>query len=63
MKTLVNFMSRRVLRVRNILSKRCRENQKGHFMFNQIFFFPENRAVCEITRKNIVEPDRPQVTL
>jgi hypothetical protein len=27
------------------------------------FFFCENRAVYEIMRKNIVEPDRPQTTI
>jgi hypothetical protein len=27
-----------------------------------IFFF-ENRAICEIMWKNIVEPDRPQMTI
>jgi hypothetical protein len=27
------------------------------------YFFPENRAVYEITWINIVEPDRPQMTL
>jgi len=26
-------------------------------------FFPENRAVYEITWKNIAEPDGPQVTI
>jgi hypothetical protein len=25
--------------------------------------FPENRAVYEITRKNMVESDRPQMTI
>jgi len=25
--------------------------------------FPENRVFCEITQKNIVEPDRPQMTI
>ena len=28
-----------------------------------ITFFPENRAVYEITWKNIAEPDRPQMTI
>jgi len=28
-----------------------------------ITFFPENRAVYEIVWKNIVEPDKPQVTI
>ena len=27
------------------------------------FFFAENRAVCEITRENVVETDRPQMTM
>jgi len=31
-------------------------------MFNNAFFF-ENRAVYEITWKNIVQPDRPQMTI
>ena len=32
-------------------------------MFNVLFFFfSENRAVCEITWKNIVEPGTPQMT-
>jgi hypothetical protein len=31
---------------------------KTHFMLN---FFPENRAVHEITWKNIMWPDRPQI--
>jgi len=32
-----------------------------HFMFNN-FFFPENRAVYEITWRNIVQPSRTQMT-
>ena len=31
-------------------------------MFNNIFLF-ENRAVCEIMWKNIVEPDRSMMTI
>jgi len=31
-------------------------------MFNNIFFF-ENHAVYEIIWKNMVEPDRPQITI
>jgi hypothetical protein len=30
-------------------------------MFNKVF--SENRAVCEIMTKNVVEPDRPQMAL
>jgi hypothetical protein len=37
------------------------EEIKTHFVFNN--FFPENSAVYEIMRKNIVELDRPQVTI
>jgi len=39
----------------------CRENQNTHFMLNNPPP-PENRAVYEITWKNMVEPDRPQTT-
>ena len=48
--------------MRNILEKSCRENQNTHYMSNDFFFF-ENRAVYEIMWKNIVEPDRPQMTI
>jgi hypothetical protein len=34
---------------------------KTHFMFNN--FFSENRTVYEIMRKNMVQPDRPQMTI
>jgi hypothetical protein len=32
-------------------------------MFCSITLFKENRAVYEIMRKNIVQPDRPEVTV
>ena len=51
-----------ILRMRNFSAKSCRENQRKHFMFNNFLFF-ENRAVYEIMWKNIVGPDRPQVTI
>ena len=41
-------------RMKNVSDKTCRENQ------NTLFFF-ENRAVCEIMWKNIVERCRPQM--
>jgi hypothetical protein len=28
-----------------------------------MYFFSENRAVCEIILKNVVQPDSPQVTI
>jgi hypothetical protein len=33
-----------------------------HFMLNNVFFL-ENHAVYEIMYKNMVEPDRPQLTI
>ena len=39
--------------------KICRENQNIHFMF--IFF--RKQTPCEIMWKNVVEPDKPQLTI
>jgi hypothetical protein len=44
-----------LLKMRNVSNKSCTENQNTHFVFNNIF--PENRAVYEITWKNMVQPD------
>jgi len=44
--------------MRNISEKLCRENKNTHFIFNN--FFLANRAIYEITWKNLVQPDRPQ---
>jgi len=41
--------------------KCCGENQNIHFMFDN--FFSENHAIYEIMWKNMVEPDRPQMTI
>jgi hypothetical protein len=49
------------LRMRNISSESCTENQNTHFVFSNFFFFFENRIVYEIMWKNIVQPDRPQM--
>jgi hypothetical protein len=46
--------------MRNVSEKSCTENQNT---FNVLEHFPENRAVCEIMLKNIVEPVRPQMTI
>jgi hypothetical protein len=57
------IISRLILLGMQIVSdKSYTENQNTHFMFNDFFFF-KNRAVCEIMWKNIVEPDRPQMTV
>jgi hypothetical protein len=47
--------------MRNISNKSCRENQNTHFMFSNLF--SENRATYEITLKNIVEPEMPQMAI
>jgi hypothetical protein len=58
-----NTISRSVLlRLRNVSDKICRENEKNTSYFSVTFFF-ENRAVYEITWKNIVERFRPQITI
>jgi len=64
MKTDVNFLiiSRSVLlRMRNVSDVICRANQNTHFVLNN--FFPDNRVVCEIMWKNILERCRPQMTI
>ena len=44
------------------ISEKCRETRNTYFMPINFFFF-ENRSVYEIMWKNIVEPDRPQMTI
>jgi hypothetical protein len=46
--------------MRKVADKICAENQNIHLMFNNFF---ENRAVYEIMWKNIIEPDRPKMTI
>jgi len=48
--------------MRNISDKSCGENHNTHVMFTNPPA-PENRVVFEIMWKNIVEPDRPQMTI
>jgi hypothetical protein len=50
------------LRMETFSDKCCRETWNISFML-KIIFFPENRAVYEIMRKNTVERDRPQMTI
>jgi hypothetical protein len=44
-------------------TKAVEKLKNTHFMFSNFFISPENRAVYEILWKNIVEPDRPQMTI
>jgi len=47
--------------IRNLSGRNCRENKNKRFMFNNLFFFFENRAAFEIMWKNMVEPDMPRM--
>ena len=49
------------LRMIKVSDESCREKQNIHFVFNN--FFLENHAVYDIMWKNIVQPDRPQMTI
>jgi len=50
--------------MRNVSDKSCRENQNKHFVFNKHCPPPpENRAICEVLWKNILELGRPQMTI
>ena len=48
--------------MRNVSDKSFRENQNTHFVFSD-FFLLENRSLYEIMWKNLVELDRPQMTI
>ena len=50
-----------LLRIRSVSHKICRQNRKTHFTLNNPFI--ENCAVCEMTWKNIVQPDESQIIL
>jgi hypothetical protein len=47
--------------MRNVSTKRCRENQNTNFM--SINFLSKFPAANEIMSKNVVKPQRPQVTI
>ena len=49
-----------LLRLRNVSDKFCSDNQNTHFMSSNFF---GNPAVCGVMWKNIVEPERPQMTV
>jgi hypothetical protein len=49
-----------LLRMRNISDKICGETQTTHFMFSAVV--SENLAVYEM-RQNMVQHDRPQMTI
>jgi len=54
------MISRRILlRMGNVSDRNCRENQNTLCSVS----LPENHANYNIMWKNIVEPDRPQMTI
>jgi len=62
--TFSNISSSVLLRMRNVSDIACRGNPNTHFVFSNILlFFFENRTVYEIMWKNIVQSDRPQMTI
>jgi hypothetical protein len=50
-----------ILRMKNVSTKICRENQNTQFMFRN--FFSENRDVYKTMSKNEVETERTQMTI
>jgi len=55
-KTFLIISHSHLLRIKHFSDQMCTDNQNIIFMSNNGFFF-ENRAVCEIMWKNIVERD------
>jgi hypothetical protein len=51
-----------LLRIENISDKYCKENQNTYLILRNIFFF-ENCAVYKTMFKNILQPDRSQMTI
>jgi len=47
--------------MRNVSNKCCRENQNMYFVFNNTF--TENHVIYKIMWKNMVQPDRPKMTI
>jgi hypothetical protein len=47
--------------MRNVSDKSCKENQNTYSVFSN--FLSENCAVYEIMWKNMVDADRPQMTI
>jgi hypothetical protein len=61
LRTFVTVSRSVLLRLRNVLDRRRRENQNPHFVFNDSP--PESRAVYEILWNKRVQPFRPQMTV
>jgi len=55
------YLAKILLKRSNISEKNIVQKIKKTFCVR--YFFSENPAVCEIMRKNMVERDRPQMTV
>ena len=56
-------LSRSVLpRIRNVWDKICGENLT-HNLYSLMFFFFWKSCLCEIMSENLVQPDRPKMTI
>jgi hypothetical protein len=51
-----------LLRTRNVSENKVIEKSK-HTFHVQYFFFPDNDIIYEIRCKNIVQPERPRITV
>ena len=49
--------------MRNVSDKSRKENQNTHFVLNNGFFFSENHSVFEIMWNNMVQPEKPRITI
>ena len=52
-----------LLTIRDVSDKDYRENQNTYFRLKNFFFLIENRVVCKIMWKNMIELGRPQMTI
>jgi len=60
--TFLNLSRSVLLKMTNVSHISYTEKQNTHYIYIYIYFFL-NRAVYGIEWKNIVEPDRPQMTI
>ena len=56
----VTISHRILLRMINLSNRNCRGNQNTHFMFSNFF---QKCAIYRIMSKNVVKPERPQMTM
>jgi len=50
------------VRMRNTSQRNCKESQNTHFILNN-FFLKKNCVIYEVMWKNILDLERPQITI